>query len=532
MFMDMKHFYRWAFALLAWPLAAQTNLTGNPAELPFILELEEVTQDELPGLHSGAFAQWDGEWVVIGGRVGGLHGFFPFTAFPESEANANIWLMDPENGDLHNHPVGNLSLPYLDQLTATNPQYAQDGEWLYIAGGYGKESGSGNLITFPVLTAVHLPTLAQTLRTGTNPKAAFRQLRDERFRVCGGEMDKMGDFFYLVGGHDFSGNYTQTASPSFSQRYANTIRKFKLAPTNNGIAVSEYSAHEDAANLHRRDFTLAPLIQPNGQEALCLYGGVFRPDADLPYYNPVYIGSNNIKQVDTRYEQLFSQYTCPAVPLFDSLDGSMYTMFFAGLSAYYQDRNTGEVKYDERVPFIKDITTFRRKADGSSKEFIMPIKFDELLGTNMIFAPSKESAHYANEVFRFRAFQGRTCVGHLFGGIKADIPNITTSRASKRMFKVWITPKSTGVTGEAAASKPILKIYPNPISTNQTPQIDIQTPYFAFNLVDMQGRSYCHGKSRLENSVSQTLLDAPPGIYYLTVQGEHQAQTVKIVKIQ
>ena len=40
----------------------------------------------------------------------------------------------------------------------------------------------------------------------------------------------------------------------------------------------------DEQNLCRRDFTLAPMRKPDGSPALVLYGGVFRPDKDLPYY--------------------------------------------------------------------------------------------------------------------------------------------------------------------------------------------------------------------------------------------------------
>jgi len=510
-------------------ISAQPPSIGDPAELPFTLEIEDVTQDELPGFHSMAFAQWDGWWVIIGGRVGGLHGFFPFTAFPENEANTNIWLIDPATGDALNFGVDALNIPFHDPLKGTNPQYAQDGENLYICGGYGKDATTGDFITFPVLTAVNLPQLVSAMQAHTNPSAAFRQTQSESLRVCGGEMDKLDDYFYLVGGHDFSGNYTQNPSPMFTQTYTYEIRKFKITNNSNTLAITDYSTHHDEQNLRRRDFTLAPVIRPDGSPALCLHGGVFRPDVDLPYYNPVYIAENQIFSIDNSYEQIFSQYTCPALPMFDSTDGSMYTVLFAGLSVHYFDQNSQSVKYDEKVPFIRDISTFRRRADGTSKEYLMPQKFDELLGANMIFAPAETVPHFSNEVLKLHQMNGKTFVGWLFGGIKAEIPNITPSSASKRLFKVYITPKNAVGTADVRVGSPSMRILPNPFFSGQSIRIEGVKEIRNISLFSAEGvflgdfGSDVGGlESRLERVAS--------GVYFLQVVGENVRSVGKVIK--
>ncbi|MBL7806962.1 MAG: hypothetical protein JNN28_04065 [Saprospiraceae bacterium] len=507
---------------------AQNPVLGNPAELPFSMQMEEVTQDELPGLHSSAFAHWEEWWIFIGGRVGGLHGFFPFTAFPENEANAQIWLINPETGDMHSFGVDALLIPFVDPLKATNPQYAQDGEWFFMAGGYGKEASTGDFITFPMLTAVHLPTLVSIMVNNGNPSAAFRQIQSENMRVCGGEMDKMGDYFYLVGGHDFSGKYTQTPSASFTQEYTYEIRKFRINLQGTGLSITDYTVHHDEANLRRRDFTLAPVIRPDGSQALCLYGGVFRPDVDLPYYNPVYIDENQIFMMDAGYEQVFSQYTCPAVPLFDSTDGSMYTMLFAGLSTHYFDQGSQTVKYDERVPFIRDISTFCRRADGSSVEYLMPQRFDALLGSNMVFVPTETAPQYGNEVFKLRQMQGKTFVGWLFGGIKADIPNITTSSASKRMFKVYITPKQSSHTLQPAGDSLFVRVVPNPLGSNQAPELEVSGVFSAFQLCNMEGMVIRHTEQLEE--LGEWLGVAPPGVYMVVAAGEQGRVVTRILR--
>lgn len=69
-----------------------------------------------------------------------------------------------------NFGVDALNIPFHDPLKGTNPQYAQDGENLYICGGYGKDATTGDFITFPVLTAVNLP---QTRVGDASPHQSF-----------------------------------------------------------------------------------------------------------------------------------------------------------------------------------------------------------------------------------------------------------------------------------------------------------------------------------------------------------------------
>ncbi|MBI1226374.1 MAG: hypothetical protein GC192_14165 [Bacteroidetes bacterium] len=505
------------------PITPQAQNLGDPADLPFTLALEEVTQVNIPGLHSFAFGKVDDWWVVIGGRTNGLHGFFIATGFPEDKANTEVLLIHPENGTVLSYEVEDMNLPFGDALRSTNPQFAQDGEWLYITGGYGKDVASGEFKTFPVLTAVDLPLLKMKLLAGENPASAFRQTEVPQVKVCGGEMEKLGDWFYLVGGHEFSGLYNQNGPPQFTQAYTNEIRRFKITNTASSLAISEFSAHHDEANLHRRDFTLAPIIQSNGTEALCLYGGVFRPDEDLPFYNPIYISEDNIFEMDEGYEQLFSQYTCPAVPLFDSLDGSMNTLFFGGLSTHFWSNG---LQYDNKVPFIKDIATFRRNADGTSQEFVMPLSFDELLGANMVFVPSENASHYPNEVLKLRAMSGPTFVGYLFGGIKAEIPNITPSSANQRMFKVYITPKPT-VSATSAVATPSLQVFPNPFSNDDFLHIESVKSIHHFELMRMDGRVLAAKDIAELKNLLRTL---PGGVYGLKYGGSDGAGVMKLVK--
>lgn len=519
-----------SLALLLPPLTPHTQTLGDPEALPFTLQLEPVTQAGLPGLHSFAIGKVNDWWVLIGGRINGLHGFFIATGFPDDKANADILLLNPEDGTLRSFPVEDMNLPFVDALRATNPQYVQDENLLYITGGFGKDIGSGTFKTFPVLTVVDLPLLRLKMLNGENPEMAFLQIEESRVQVCGGEMGKMGDWFYLVGGHKFSGLYNQNGAPQFTQTYTNEIRRFKIGNNGGNLAISDYSAHHDSINLHRRDFTLAPFIRPNGTEAMCLYGGVFRPDADLPYYNPVFIEENNIFEMDASYEQLFSQYTCPVVPLFDDKDSSMYTVFFGGLSVHYWDNG---LKYDERVPFVKDIITFRRQADGTSLEFVLPQSFDELLGSNMVFVPAENAPKYPNEVFKLRAMNGPTFVGYLYGGIHAEIPNFTPSSASKRMFKVYITPKQLPSATSKPETAPALRVFPNPFSSSDALQIQGTEMLHQIELLRMDGHlaaAFSQVPTGRFSALERLLQAQPSGLYMLKYSSEHGNHCLKVVK--
>lgn len=520
----------WLLLLFFQPFSTQAQTLGDPADLPFSIELEEVTQASIPGLHSFAFGKTDDWWAIIGGRINGLHGFFINTGFPEDKANAEVMLVNPTTGTVHAFPVEDMNLPFLDALRSTNPQYAQDGNWLYITGGYGKDAATGQFQTFPVLTAVDLGLFKEKMLNGDNPEAAFKQIETTDAQVCGGEMEKMGDWFYLVGGHNFSGLYNSNGPPQFTQVYTNEIRRFKIVNNANTINVTDLTNYHDNTNLHRRDFTMAPLIRPNGSEALCLYGGVFRPDADLPYYNPIYIAEDDIFELDGSYEQLFSQYTCPVVPLFDSLDGSMYTIFFAGLSTHFWDNG---LQFDDKVPFIKDISTFQRRADGTSQEYLLPQQFDELLGANMIFVPSENAPHYSNEVLRLRALAGPTFVGYLFGGIKAEIPNLTPSSANNRLFKLYVTPKPPSSTTTGRADFEPLGISPNPFTSSDFLQINPSQAFDKIELWQADGR-YLAAFNKTDgqdySELKQTLKMLPAGVYFLKCKNKYGQGVAKLVK--
>ncbi|NUN99842.1 MAG: T9SS type A sorting domain-containing protein [Saprospiraceae bacterium] len=518
------------FALLLCMLRSHAQ---SPTSPPFLMELQEVTFPEWPALHSFAFAQWDGYWIMVAGRSNGLHGFFPFTGFPESSANKYIWVLNPENGEKWSYDVTQLPTHLADALLVTNPQFLQIGQKLYVLGGYGKESTSGDFITFSKMTALNLPALVSAVQSGGNVQGALRQTSDDRIKICGGEMHHLGDDLYLIGGHNFEGLYSQTGAPVFTQTYTSKILRFRIQDDANQLSITNYSAFQDP-EYHRRDLNLAPLMLPGMVPALGVYGGVFRPEADVPYFNPIYITGQNI-DLDESYAQKMSQYTCPIVPIYDEVAENMYSIFFAGLSYHTYNENNHTFEVDELVPFIDQITTFVRYANGSSEEVVMPQVFDELLGTNAKFILNDDVAHYDNEVIDLRALQGRTDVGCIFGGIKAAIPNITPSSATNRLFKVLITPLFPNSVVETGAEEIKIAVTPNPFHYETRIQLSHLAHFTEAIITDLSGRM----ASALQADDTRTLLQKTeaalkalhPGMYTLLLNGDNQKAVTKVVKI-
>lgn len=70
----MKYILLLSFFLFSFSLRSQ--VISNNSDLPFTIEIEEIKNISLPGLHSFAFGKYKNWWIILGGRTNGLHGFF------------------------------------------------------------------------------------------------------------------------------------------------------------------------------------------------------------------------------------------------------------------------------------------------------------------------------------------------------------------------------------------------------------------------------------------------------------------------
>ena len=85
----MKRYFTVFATILACVLYGQAQ-----HDFEYKVSLKPISLNNLPGLHSFAFGQHEGKWLIIGGREDGLHARQPFASFPESENNTNMYVVD------------------------------------------------------------------------------------------------------------------------------------------------------------------------------------------------------------------------------------------------------------------------------------------------------------------------------------------------------------------------------------------------------------------------------------------------------
>jgi len=418
------------------------NGCSQRSNVVFRLVLEPLSIDELVGIQAFAYGKHDGKWLIVGGRLDGLHRRQPWATFDEEGQNKQLIVIDPVAGKKWSATTENLPAALREQLCSTNMESYQEGETLYILGGYGYSQLAGDHITYPNLTAIDVPEAIAAIVNGAPIDSCFRQLVDERFAVTGGYLNKIYNTFYLTGGQRFEGRYNPMGHPSYIQTYTNSIRKFRIADDGKNLAITHLATLTDTTNLHRRDFNVVPQIMPDGQEGLTAFSGVFQPHADLPYLNCVNIDSAGYV-VNNEFKQYYNQYHCAHVPLFSNRTKEMHTFFFGGISQFYD--SAGVLMQHDDVPFVRTIARVTRDQAGKMTEYKLEEEMPGLLGASSEFIPADHLPEFPNGVLKSDELKGdSTLIGYIFGGINSTNPNIfwrnngTQSSASHVIYKVFL----------------------------------------------------------------------------------------------
>jgi len=449
--------------------------TANSQEL-FNVEIEPIAINNSPAIHSFSWGKTtDGKWLIVGGRIDGLHQRQPFSAFEESFNNKNIFIVDPLANTTLNADLSVLPAPIFEQLQSTNQEFFQRDSVLYVIGGYGFSTTQNDHVTYDKLTAIDVEGVTNAIINGNSIVPFFRQIQDTLFAVTGGQLGYLDSTFYLAGGQYFKGRYNPMGpnnGPGFIQAYTDEVRQFKLNDDGTTITIYDESPLHDQANLHRRDYNMSPQIFPNGNEGFTIWSGVFDPN-DLPYLNSVDVVAGGYT-VNNTFTQYLSQYHSAKVPIYDVNDNAMHTLFFGGMSQYTLDANNSLVQ-DDNVPFVKTISRVTRLNDGTMQEVKLNIEMPTLVGAGAEFIPVHDtSIYYNDEILDINNVpQQKTLIGYIVGGIESTLPNIftindgTQSSASNVVFKVYINKSTVGLHEEVLTGKNIfnLSVYPNP-STN------------------------------------------------------------------
>jgi hypothetical protein len=383
----------------------QTLYVNNPLpedSLPFRIQIE-IAPFALPaGLHAYASGIYKDDYVLLGGRTYGLHGFMGDT-FPTVSQNTTVFVFNTKTGAVVfrslTDPSSQLSQEQIDQLSATNPLFFQgDGsDTLYMVGGYGINTATGLRETKSVLTAIDLPSLIGWVKQKPKAKSVakcLRQVSDPLLQVTGGVMWQMNPHEpALLGlGQNFTGNYINTMS---NGNYTYQIRPFQVIDTGKSIAIYPYPQPLPNPIYRRRDLNIAPAIRKKGnalEQYLVSYGGVFTPGDNFGAWTvPIEIEADgSSKSLDLSNPMIFAQgmnnYQCPNVGLYSEKTGDMYTLFFGGLSFLYSINGGlyspgGSFCQDSGLGFTNDVTTIRIDKNGHYEQYLMRATYPPIVPT-------------------------------------------------------------------------------------------------------------------------------------------------------
>ena len=513
--------------------------TGN---FPFEIVLKADSIAGFNGLHSFVYGQRDGKVLLIGGRPDGIHARQPFNAFPASQNNQILQVLDLATQQYWSRSLSELTVSLQEQLQSTNMNFYQDGNSLIITGGYAYSNSANDHITFPYLTRIDLDGLINAIINNQALSAFFEQIQDERFAVTGGNIGKIGSQYYLVGGHRFDGRYNPMNNPTFVQAYVDGLKKFELSAPGQGLAVLNYQLVTDQVNLHRRDYNLVPHVYPNGETGYLISSGVFQINADLPFLYPVEIKSSGHTAVNG-FSQYLSNYHSSKFSAYDSASGTMHHLFLGGLSQYYYQNGT--LINDQNVPFVRTMSRLAQGPDGVYQEYVLGTQMPALLGTGAEFIHFEQVPQYASDIIDLAALSGDSIlIGHVVGGIKSPILNPFTNNntgvtdANAVIYQVWLKRTNVGAI-EVQAPQHVFNVnlYPNPAKEVAYLEFElIQKANVECFITDGNGKLvhevYYEKIKNTKKTLDLKALDLQPGNYTIQLIFNDQQVLTKQLNIQ
>lgn len=436
-------------------------------ELPFRVMIEQDDFSLPNGIHSFASAIYKDKWLFIAGRTNGLHGFSPTDDnFPPQQQNTVVYVVDPINKTLSTRslsdPTSGLTQFEIDSLSVTSPQSDQKDKTLYITGGYGVNTATGQFATKDTLTAIDIPGLIHWVENPSKHEKAsdhIRQIHSPVFQVTGGYMaPSKNDLTLLVFGQNFTGFY----SDGSNGEYIEQVRRFKIIDDGKKLSVKikDPKPTEKNPNYRRRDLNVVPIIQKSKGlhiPGYIAFSGVFTENSGI-WTIPVVISPDGEPSMANplspkAFKQGMNNYVCPTVGLFSNKHDKMYVVFFGGISyGFFQN---GIFQTDSEIPFINQVTTVQMDSKGFFKQYLMDAEYPVILSTGVnpgnpllfgagaAFMPVDLPA-YKNGVLKLDHLGKKPLLlGYIVGGIQSTLPNTndrTDSSASPYIFRVILEP--------------------------------------------------------------------------------------------
>ena len=506
------------------------------------VHLEPIEISGLGGVQSYAVGTHEGDWLIIGGRLDGLHRRQPWASFDEAGNNNQLIVVNPQEGESWSASISSLETNLREQLSSTNLEFYQQGDYLYLIGGYGYSPSNDDHITHPRLAAVDVPAVINAVKTGGDLQNHFRQVEDEVFAVTGGYLDYMNGTYYLAGGQRFDGAYNPMDMPTFVQEYTNAIRRFTLVDDGENLEITHLEEWYDAANLHRRDYNVVSQIMPDGSFGLTAFSGVFTSE-DLPWLNSVDISEEGYA-VNNDFIQYYNHYHCAHIPLYSSATNEMHTIFFGGMAQFYEV--DGGLVQDDNVPFVRTIAQVTRSSDGSMAEYKLDAEMPDLLGASAEFIALDDLPTLENGVIDLDALEGDSILlGYIYGGIRSTDRNIfwinngTQSEANSEILAVYLVMETLS-TDDPNGNKSdgfALTVYPNPSTEGFTFRFNLkELTSVEIELIDETGKqmfskSYSGERWTVGENLLTVDLDLPPGTYTVRFAAGDLTTSQKVISI-
>lgn len=432
--------------------------------LPFTITIETEDYTIADGIHSGATARCCSNVLYIAGRTNGLHGFDNGdNNFPPQQQNASVYVINLQEKTVHFRSLydtfSGLTQAQIDTLSVTSPQSYQSGKTLYITGGYGVETDTGNFSTKDTLTAINVPGLIDwVLNPQSTTKASdyIRQMSNPLFQVTGGTMAQIpGHPTLLIFGQNFPGFYNALSNGIYTEQ----VRRFIILDDGKSLGVRILDATPSNPNYRRRDLNVIPVITLDGNKkrpALVALSGVFTLDGGI-WTVPVEITPEGIPSMAnpdllSTFKQGTNNYACAHAELF-AKDGTTYSLLFGGMT--YEFYQNGEFSTDAEIPFTNQIIALKRSKQGNYTQHLLPTSYPTivstqsnpgntlLFGAGAKFIRSPRIPAYSNGVLKLHKIKKPTVIGYIIGGIQSTLPNTNSradSAASPYIFRVILTP--------------------------------------------------------------------------------------------
>ncbi len=526
------------------------NKTPNDSQQKFTIKIEQLTNKvNAPALQSFVHAKFHDKesgdnWLLFAGRtnrtntnnridssLGGLHqavkykkgqtsdvadtntnNDYAYFSFPFESFNKNLYVYNVDSDRVWEVNVQGL-LKYIEKrlpkfnlrspsFINTNALARQYGQELYVAGGYGPKTLNkpkiGDTITYDTKSSflkINVPCMIKCIKNKNfsclvlNKNVQYGS--DSLITSTGGELIKINDTFYIVGGQHYWEKDSLTTSRSDSVLgfrrfiYLTSVVPFtihnKTLPFLLRIDVNKDSIITDVSPLdrlntkyadtssafRRRDVVVAPtFIKNTYTNAFVFHGGVFKPDTskdpgigpfkawdDALFIHPTFknkMGKKYTFSKDTLLYGSHNVYSCANFVGYDNDSNNVHTFLMGGIGDgkpnYWVSGFTHSVTqtiqpldapqkikafFDEEGFLIEDLPKYY----GTESAFIYKtdprLKFmknnEEILDFNATLPNARDSIE----------------IGYIYGGIEADIPNPGgymggQTRATNKIFKVTL----------------------------------------------------------------------------------------------